>query len=83
MYINMLQYFKNFILVEVTQLVLYTEPDYLVQHRNGLFNITDCFTLHPDRAMRLTLLEHSMAICNNENFSLSLSVQLCKKQHFN
>ena len=35
-----------------------------------------------DRAMRRTLLEHSMAICNNENFSLSLSVQLCKKQHF-
>ena len=32
--------------------------------------------------LRLTLLEHSMAICNNENFSLSLSVQLCKKQHF-
>ena len=36
----------------------------------------------PFKAMRLTLLEHSMAICNNENFSLSLSVQLCRKQHF-
>ena len=35
-----------------------------------------------NRAMRLLLLEHSMVICNNENFSLSLSVQLCKKQHF-
>ena len=35
-----------------------------------------------DRAMRLTLLQHSMAICNNENFLLSPSVQLCEKQHF-
>ena len=48
MYISMLQYFKNFIFMEVPYLVLYTEPDYFSSREMDYFISADCYGLfHP------------------------------------